>query len=266
MAEGVRGAALPHRRDKQDANHRRNPPRPMSKKSINLALALVRQVWNLAAAEPHNYAVGDWPGKVKVFKKPRVENERQRYLTAEEAISLLARLAKSSQQVKGFCSLPESPLWRTGGGAFRPHMGSDLFEKAGGTLFDTKNGESRKAFCRAPHDMLLRRKSERENGQVYVFTSSKGGKIKQLASTFGRVVKELKLNEGVTDKRMRVCFHTLRHTFASWVLDCGGNLKTVQNLLGHKTLAMTVRYLHVNEDSQKAAVVRLGDSIDQSET
>jgi hypothetical protein len=32
-------------------------------------------------------------------------------------------------------------------------------------------------------------------------------------------------------------------------------------VLGHKTLAMTVRYLHVNEDSQKAAVARLGDSI-----
>ena len=42
-------------------------------------------------------------------------------------------------------------------------------------------------------------------------------KIEQISDTFNRTVKELKFNEGVKDRRMKVVFHTLRHTYASLV-------------------------------------------------
>jgi site-specific recombinase XerD len=42
-----------------------------------------------------------------------------------------------------------------------------------------------------------------------------------------------------------VTWHTLRHTFASRLVMEGVNLKTVQGLMGHKTIAMTARYAHL---------------------
>ena len=40
-------------------------------------------------------------------------------------------------------------------------------------------------------------------------------------------------------------FHDLRHTYASWKVMAGVDLRTVAGLLGHKTLAMVMRYAHL---------------------
>jgi site-specific recombinase XerD len=42
-----------------------------------------------------------------------------------------------------------------------------------------------------------------------------------------------------------VTWHTLRHTFVSRLAMTGVDLRTVQELMGHKTIAMTVRYSHL---------------------
>ena len=49
-------------------------------------------------------------------------------------------------------------------------------------------------------------------------------------------------------------FHDLRHTFASHVIMRGGSLKDVQELLGHKTVTMTLRYAHLSQEHKKNAV------------
>lgn len=53
-------------------------------------------------------------------------------------------------------------------------------------------------------------------------------------------------------------FHDLRHTFASQVLLNGGTLKDVQELLGHKTMTMTLRYSHLTQEHKRQAVNLLG--------
>lgn len=53
------------------------------------------------------------------------------------------------------------------------------------------------------------------------------------------------------------CFHTLRHTYISHLVMAGVDLRTVQQLAGHKTLAMTMRYAHLSPEHETNAIKRL---------
>ena len=90
-----------------------------------------------------------------------------------------------------------------------------------------------------------------------VFMSRIGGHIKAPSAVYFRTVADLKLNEGVNDPRDRVTFHTLRHTFASWLAMSGTPIKTISELLGHRTLSMTMKYAHLSPDHKRAAVKAL---------
>jgi integrase len=49
-------------------------------------------------------------------------------------------------------------------------------------------------------------------------------------------------------------FHDLRHTFASHMIMRGASLKDLQEILGHKTMTMTLRYAHLTQEHKKKAV------------
>jgi integrase len=79
----------------------------------------------------------------------------------------------------------------------------------------------------------------------YVFVY-KGEPVKGIKTSF----KTARKNAAIEDFK----FHDLRHTFASQVLMRGGSLKDVQELLGHKTMTMTLRYAHLTQEHKKRAV------------
>jgi len=87
-----------------------------------------------------------------------------------------------------------------------------------------------------------------------LFVGVQGGRLNstQLKHVFRRYVDAAGVGE-----RKHVTPHTLRHVFASELLDAGANLRQIQELLGHKHLDSTQRYVHVTAHGLRGAVKRL---------
>jgi integrase len=98
---------------------------------------------------------------------------------------------------------------------------------------------------------------------AFIFTDSSGGKIKEVSNAFQRAVERLGLNDGTKDARQRVVFHTLRHTFASWLAIQGTPIYTIAKLMGHRSISMSERYAHLSPDHKRDAVAALAALGDQ---
>jgi len=74
-----------------------------------------------------------------------------------------------------------------------------------------------------------------------VFLNRRGGRL--TARSIHRLIRDCALRAGVDP---RISPHTLRHSFATHLLDRGADLREVQELLGHKNIATTQIYTHVS--------------------
>jgi len=129
----------------------------------------------------------------------------------------------------------------------------------------SKSGERREAYITAEvKSMLEARKSSEAKPNDLIFTDDGGRSLRSAPSFFKTAVRHLNFNQGVDDRSQKVVFHTLRHTFASWLAIQGSTLLEIKELLGHKTTLMTERYSHLIPDRKRAAVMRLAKTFDQA--
>ena len=93
---------------------------------------------------------------------------------------------------------------------------------------------------------LLREYFKEYRPKVYLFEGQKNGKYsaRSIQKIFNKAVKKVGIKKKVT-------VHTLRHSFASHLLDNGTDIRFIQELLGHKHLSTTQIYTHINPVSVK---------------
>jgi integrase len=223
-------------------------------------LAIIRQAFNYA--RKNDLFAGDNPvSKVKI---PRTDNRRVRFLTHDEADTLLTQLIKKSKQVHDMALMSLHTGMRAGE-IFGLTWGNVDLRAGTMLLKDTKNTMSRTAFMTAAvKDMLAGIKPENAGRDDLVFPGRGGVKMVQISKTFKRSVDDL-FNDGVDDPRERVFFHSLRHTYASWLVMEGVDLYRVKELLGHKDLTMTQRYSHLAPDTLRGAVDILEEALKPKE-
>jgi len=233
--------------------------------TVKHCLVLVRQIFNKAFL----WKLYQGENPVHGVKMPVLQNQRIRFLSHEEADKLLATLAEMREPNLHDMALLSLHTGMRAGEIFNL-KGNDLdFQNDLIRITDPKNKSTRHAYMTETLKSLLAiRKPEKPEGLV--FPARKSGnpsksshkkqeekKITAISQRFRLIVQKLGFNEGITDRRQEVTFHTLRHTFASWLAIQGESLITIKELLGHKSMAMTERYSHLTPDHKRLAVKNL---------
>jgi integrase len=213
-----------------------------SEVTINRELALLKNLftmaikWGKASENP-----------VKQVRLFREDNGRTRFLTEEEEARLLA-----------CCSPYLRPIVITA-----LHTGFRKSELLSLTWADVdfrrqtiavraayaKNGEARSV----PMTVVLTEtlKASRINAAptAPVFLTPKGQPYRDISRAFGTAVRRAVITD--------FTFHDLRHTFASHLVMGGVDLTTVKELMGHKHIAMTLRYAHLAPGHKRSAIAVL---------
>lgn len=115
-----------------------------------------------------------------------------------------------------------------------------------------------KVFINTEVEAVFKKRIFSRRHSRLVLAPPKGGKERSsLTHRFSDLVEELGFNAGIEDARHKVVFHTLRHTFASWLALAGTDIYRIKTLMRHKTITMTMRYAHLIPDATRAAVHNL---------
>ncbi len=128
----------------------------------------------------------------------------------------------------------------------------DLDLLGGTVLLKGKGGKERIAPMGHPaiesmyRYLALREQSGWGESSKAVFITYRGNRLNQ--RSIRRIVKKQAVLSGITKN---IGPHTLRHSFATHMLENGCNLRTVQELLGHARLQTTQRYTHLSRKKLK---------------
>lgn len=278
----------PEQRQKPESESFEEPPKTpkkLSEATIKHCFVLIRQIFN------YSLEMGIFIGKNPIARGSiskasranlvpnKLDNQRLRFLTPDETKALLANLKERSQQTHDIAlfSLRTGARFEEIISLEWQHV--DFFNAR--IQIKGKNGQTRFVFMTPdlkavliarspgrPDELVFKAHNRRKQlekadpetqaeGQAEIQQVPKNDRITQISWAFWRAIKELKLNDGITDPKQKVVFHTLRHTFASWLAQQGTSIFIIKELMGHEKIEMTMRYAKLMPDNKKDAVMKI---------
>jgi site-specific recombinase XerD len=177
--------------------------------------------------------LGEWPHANPVAKVRKIKTDEQElsYLTLDQISTLLAELDKSPSshaRISARICLATGARWSEAATVKASQVANGRITYSG-----TKNGKNRSVPISPDLCEMVRTFAPLIDGM----------------NTFKRAVAKLDLN--LPKGQMT---HVLRHSFASHFMINGGNIVTLQRILGHGSIMMTMRYAHLSPEHLNEAL------------
>jgi integrase/recombinase XerD len=186
------------------------------------------------------------------IKRPKKEKKLPDVLTREELLRLIA----STKTPKS--KLMVSLLYASGmrvSELINLRVKSMHFDEKVGRIKKAKGGKDR--IFNIPNYLLKELKKQAEiqeaAGREYLFTGREGGLIS--AQNLQKIVRQSAARANINKS---VHCHTLRHSFATHLLESGVDIRIIQELLGHSDLSTTQVYTHISGEQLR----RVGSPLD----
>jgi len=107
---------------------------------------------------------------------------------------------------------------------------------------------------------MLRKHWKSHRNRVWLFPSSRNGSVSENGPVVETTVqKAFKLALKQSGVRKKASVHSLRHSYATHLLEAGFNLRQIQEYLGHSSPKTTAIYTHLTEDGNRHSAVRINE-------
>jgi integrase/recombinase XerC len=221
-----------------------------AKSSISRKLASLRSFFKFAQRQQ---MVDNNPAKP--LRNPRGTRKLPHFLTNEEILSLLNAPNKESEMGRRDLAILEVTYSAGLRVSELVGMNDRDIDFTDGTIRIRGKGRKERIGQLGSHAkkalleyFQMRRPSPNGTKEPATFRNKFGGRLtsRSVARMLEKYIKERGLDT-------RTSPHTLRHSFATHLLNGGADIRSVQELLGHKSLVTTQIYTHVSTANIKAA-------------
>ncbi|MGB2869783.1 MAG: site-specific integrase [Bacteroidota bacterium] len=234
----------------------------ISVKEIDMFIAMKRKTSDWTAKRLYLHLASAFEKAVKwghitknVFRsveKPKPRETQPVYFTKQDFLKLLAVI--QNDDFREFCLTAVSTGLRLGELTSLEWNNLDFARKVifirNSATFTTKGRKNRVVPMNEPLLKLLsERKQKASCGLVFHSNGVILNRFK-VSQRFKQYVREAKLDD-------KLHFHSLRHTFATWLVQEGVSIYEVQKLLGHTSIAVTQIYSHLAASELHGAVNKI---------
>ncbi len=227
--------------------------------SVKHALGLVKRMWRWAVVQYGRAWQEHVPGDPLLgVAMPNVKNQRLRYLLMHEVKKLLAWCAENDPTMHDIVLLGIYTGMRRNEMSFLQvgHVDLDTMII---NIVDPKSGVTLETVSVPDHlvGMLQGRTQGRKNVDFIFPSAATGRHMSNMSTRFTTAASAVGLNDDIVSEHYRATLHTLRHTFISWAVKEGIDLRTVQEMARHRSYEMTLRYSHLAPRARRDAANRL---------
>jgi integrase len=214
-----------------------------SRAAVNRELAVLRHMFNKAVQWEY-LSVSPFSLGMGLFFKE--DNMRVRYLSTQERERLLASCSEDLHPIVVFALHT---------GMRKGEILSLTWSKINEGFIhveETKSDTSRQVpINKNVQEVLDNQQKKNPDNSPFVFCKSDGSMLKEIKTSFRTALQKAKITN--------FCFHSLRHTFASYLAMRGVSMKVIQEILGHQDIRTTMRYAHLSPEQHQNAVKILED-------